>query len=340
MSDELILRVHNLRRHFGSVRAVDGVSFEMPRGQVLGFIGQNGAGKTTTMRLIATLDVPDAGDIEVDGHDVVEEPAKVRPLLGWMPDHTGSYDLTTALDYLDFFARAQGLRGARRRSRLREVIEFTDLVPLVGRPMRALSKGQAQRLALARTLLHDPQLLILDEPAAGLDPKARVEFKNLVRLLRDQGKTLLISSHILSELGEMCDSLLFIHEGRIVHHGTAESLRRGQLGGAAAARVRVKITTAGDPASLLEWLTLHAGWTLVGALPEGARADFAGTDAAALAGELRRMVQDGLMVAGFQVEERLLEDVFIDLLKAVSNGQGAAMSPPPSLVGTEPPTLG
>jgi ABC-2 type transport system ATP-binding protein len=197
--------------------------------------------------------------------------------------------------------------------------------------MRGLSKGQAQRLALARTLLHDPELLILDEPAAGLDPKARVEFKNLVRLLRAQGKTLLISSHILSELGEMCDSLLFIHDGRIVHHGTAESLRRGHASDAAGARVRVKITVAGDPAPLLEWLTVHPGWKPEGALPDGARAEFSGTEPAALAEQLRRMVTDGLAIAGFQVEERLLEDVFIDLLKNVSNGggAGATMPPPP-----------
>ena len=320
-----ILRVRDLHRQFGAVRAVNGVTFEIQRGQVLGFIGQNGAGKTTTMRLIATLDVPDAGTMEVDGHDVVEAPDRVRPLLGWMPDHTGTYDLTTVIDYLDFFARAQGLRGAKRQGRLREVLDFTDLGPLVERPMRALSKGQAQRLALARTLLHDPQLLILDEPAAGLDPKARVEFKNLVRLLRDQGKTLLISSHILSELGEMCDSLLFIHDGRIVHHGSAESLRRGQSHGGG---VRVRITVAGEPAPLLEWLTVHPGWRFVGALPDGARADFTAVDTAALAGELRRMVNDGLAVAGFQVEERLLEDVFIDMLKKVSDGQNA-MPPPP-----------
>lgn len=330
-----ILRVHDLHRQFGAVRAVNGVTFEIPRGQVLGFIGQNGAGKTTTMRLIATLDVPDAGTMEVDGHDVVEAPDRVRPLLGWMPDHTGTYDLTTVIDYLDFFARAQGLRGAKRQGRLREVIDFTDLGPLVERPMRALSKGQAQRLALARTLLHDPQLLILDEPAAGLDPKARVEFKNLVRLLRDQGKTLLISSHILSELGEMCDSLLFIHDGRIVHHGSAESLRRGQSHGGG---VRVRITVAGEPAPLLEWLPVHPGWKFVGALPDGARADFAATEPAALAGELRRMVNDGLAVAGFQVEERLLEDVFIDMLKKVSDGQSAIPPPLPASVSNQSPT--
>lgn len=328
-STDPILRVRDLHRRFGNVRAVNGVTFDIPRGQVLGFIGQNGAGKTTTMRLIATLDVPDAGTIEIDGHDIVEQPGFARPMLGWMPDHTGSYDLTTVLDYLDFFARAQGLRGAKRKSRLREVLEFTDLGALVDRPMRALSKGQAQRLALARTLLHDPQLLILDEPAAGLDPKARVEFKNLVRLLRDQGKTLLISSHILSELGEMCDSLLFIHDGRIVHHGSADTLRRVQGHGGA---VRVRITLAGEPTALLEWLAVHPGWTLVAGLPDGARADFAAVDSAALAVELRRMIIDGLNVAGFQVEERLLEDVFIDMLKQVSNGHGATPPPLPPVV--------
>jgi ABC-2 type transport system ATP-binding protein len=274
------------------------------------------------MRLIATLDIPDSGTIEVNGSEITEEPAKVRPHLGWMPDHTGAYDLTTVLDYLDFFARALGLRGPRRTQRLREVLEFTELTGLVDRPMRGLSKGQTQRLALARTLLHDPSLLILDEPAAGLDPKARVEFKNLVRLLRDQGKTLLISSHILSELGEMCDTLLFIDNGRIVHHGTAESLRRG--GGES---VRVLITVAGDATGLREWIPLHPGWTFLEATRTGARAEFASTDAAALAAELRRMVTDGLAVAGFAVEEQRLEDAFIDMLRKLGNGD--PLTPPP-----------
>ena len=307
------LRVRNLHRRFDSVVAVQDVSFEISRGKVVGFIGANGAGKTTTMRLLATLDQPDGGQIELDGCDVVEEPARVRRVLGWMPDHTGTYSLTSVLEYLDFFTRANSLRGKTRRERIHEVVEFVGLEDLLERPMVALSKGEAQRLALARTLLHDPALLILDEPAAGLDPKARVEFRKLISFLREQGKTVLISSHILSELGEMCDDLLFIHKGRMVHHGTADSLKRSQRAG-----VRVLIEVAGDTQALYEWLVVHPGWQLDDRMREGARADFADGSREALSNELRQMVLDGVKVASFRVEERKLEDAFVELLGTLS----------------------
>src|SRR5688572_6341310 len=222
---EPFLAVENLARTFGGVKAVDGLSFELLAGQVVGLIGANGAGKTTAMRILATLDVPDRGQVRLGGVDIVEFPNQVRRRIGWMPDHFGPYSDTTVADYLDFFGRAHGLRGADLRNRVTEVTDFTDLGSLAERSMNKLSKGQTQRLCLARTLLNDPEFLILDEPAAGLDPKARLEFKNLVRVLRERGKTLLISSHILSELGEMCDSLLFMDRGRMVHHGDTDSLR-------------------------------------------------------------------------------------------------------------------
>ena len=191
------LKVHDLARAFGGVKAVDGVSFELVAGQVAGLIGANGAGKTTTMRILATLDLADRGTIRLGGVDIVEYPNEVRRRIGWMPDHFVAYKDTAVSDYLDFFARAHGLHGAELERRVAEVADFTDLVPLADRPMDKLSKGQTQRLCLARTLLNDPEFLILDEPAAGLDPMARLEFKNLVRVLRDCGKTILISSHIL-----------------------------------------------------------------------------------------------------------------------------------------------
>ncbi|MGE9269949.1 MAG: ABC transporter ATP-binding protein, partial [Verrucomicrobiales bacterium] len=224
MSD-FAIRVNSLYRYFGQLKAVNGISFEIPHGSVCGFVGANGAGKTTTMRILASLDYPTMGVAEICGINVVHHPEKVRRLIGWMPDHFGNYDHMTVLEYLDFYARAFGYSGDERRSRVQEVMEFTDLIPLADRFSNKLSKGMTQRLCLGRSLLHDPQVLIMDEPAAGLDPKARVELKHLIRVLADEGKTIFISSHILSELGEMCDSLLFVNAGRIVHHGDAESLK-------------------------------------------------------------------------------------------------------------------
>ncbi len=243
-----LLEVAGLERCFGSVRAVQGVSFSLGRGQVVGFIGANGAGKTTTMRMMATLELPDAGSITIGGYDAVSQPLQARRLIGWMPDHYGTYPNMTVWEYLDFFARAYGYAGAERQQRIADVMAFTDLDVLAERPMNKLSKGMAQRLCLGRALIHDPAILILDEPAAGLDPKARLEFKRLVRVLAEDGKTLFISSHILSELGEMCDHLIFIDRGRIVHQGTPDSLSLLESGAAQELVYRLELVVSAEVA--------------------------------------------------------------------------------------------
>lgn len=311
--DTPLLEVENLARWFGGVKAVNGVSFALQRGQVVGLIGANGAGKTTTMRILATLDLPDRGSVRLGGVDIVEYPNEVRRRIGWMPDHFAPYKDTTVSDYLDFFARAYGLRGAELAERVAEIAEFTDLTPLADRPMTGLSKGQTQRLCLARTLLNDPEFLILDEPAAGLDPKARLEFKNLVRVLRERGKTILISSHILSELGEMCDTLLFMDRGAVVHHGDTETLRRGPTADGTSA---INITVHGDVAPLLQWLAVRPGWKLVEERKDGVRAEYAGVSTELLATELRRLVADGVQVVDFHREMRRLEEAFVEMLRA------------------------
>ena len=312
MSAAPFLQVRDLVRWFDGVRAVDGLSFDVLAGQVVGLIGANGAGKTTTMRILATLDLPNRGTVSLAGTDIVEYPGTVRQRLGWMPDSFTPYTNTTVADYLDFFARAYGFRGAERDRRIGEVAEFTDLAPLADRPSDRLSKGQTQRLCLARTLLHDPEFLILDEPAAGLDPKARLEFKNLVRVLRERGKTILISSHILSELGEMCDTLIFMDRGRIVHHGDPETLRRAS---AVAGVWVVNITVEGDTAPLRQWFAVRPGWKLVEERHDGARAEFAASNPGALAAELRRLIADGVAIVDFHREQRRLEEAFVDMLR-------------------------
>jgi ABC-2 type transport system ATP-binding protein len=235
-----LLEVKGLRRDFGALRAVDGVSFTLEAGTILGFIGPNGAGKSTTLRILATLDTPTAGEVMLDGHSLVDTPDKVRPLLGYMPDRYGTYDDVTVLEFLDFFARAYGLQGPARMKRVASVMEFTGLLPLQEKLTSELSKGMKQRVALGRTLLHDPKLLILDEPADGLDPRARIELRELLRALADQGKAVLISSHILTELAEICDTCAIIEQGRLLATGKVADLL-AQATGTAVAELTVRL---------------------------------------------------------------------------------------------------
>ena len=211
-----LLCVQDLRRSFGAVQAVRSVSFELERGQSVGLIGANGAGKTTTMRILAGLDMQDAGSICYDGVDVSADPLSQRGRIGWMPDAFTPPQHTTVWEDVDFFARAFGLRGDARLAEVERVLKFCGVDHMQDRPVDWLSKGETQRVNLARMLVGDPELVVMDEPAAGLDPLARVEFKNCVRALQKQGKTLLISSHIISELAEMCDSFILMDKGQVL----------------------------------------------------------------------------------------------------------------------------
>ena len=309
---EPIISVQNLSRTFEGIQAVKDVSFDLFPGQVVGFIGANGAGKTTTMRIMATLDLPTQGSVRVAGRDVVDYPAPARARIGWMPDAFGTHDYMTVFEYLDFYARAFGYKEAERARRIAEVMEFTDLAPIADRMMNKLSKGMTQRLCLGRTLLHDPEVLILDEPAAGLDPKARVEFKQLVRLLADEGKTIFISSHILSELGEMCDTMLFIDAGRIVHHGSAESLQH--LGEETAL---YDVHVHGAPEVLRQWVDTHPGVRLVELHKRGGRLSFDSAGPEEVTAQLKRLLHDGVPVIDFHRAARKLEDAFVEMLKKV-----------------------
>lgn len=320
------ISVHNLYRYFGPLKAVNGVSFEIPHGSVCGFVGANGAGKTTTMRILASLDYPTLGAAEICGYNVVSHPEEVRRLIGWMPDHFGNYEHMTVVEYLDFYARALGYKGKERRLRVQEVMEFTDLVPLAERFSNKLSKGNTQRLGLGRALLQDPQVLIMDEPAAGLDPKARVELKSLIRVLANEGKTIFISSHILSELGEMCDSLLFINSGRIVHHGDAESMKRDTD---TAGGLLYDVQVLGNPEELSAWCLLHPKVEFVEARRQGGRLRIDSPELADAAEILHRMVKDGLKITEFHREERNLEDAFIDMLGKIDRGETIGPKPPP-----------
>ena len=194
------VKIVNLKRYFGKTRAVNDISFEFTAGNIFGFVGPNGAGKTTAMRILATLDDPTDGNVYINGVSLVDDPERGRRYVGFMPDTLPAHRDMTVHEYLDFFARAYDLRGAKRLAVVDSVEEFTNLKGIREKFLRALSKGMKQRVSLARALVHDPPVLILDEPAAGLDPRARVELRELLKVLADQGKAILISSHILTEL--------------------------------------------------------------------------------------------------------------------------------------------
>lgn len=218
------VKILNLRRHFAKTRAVDNISFSFASGDIFGFVGPNGAGKTTTMRILATLDDPTDGDVLVNGASVVDEPEKARRFVGFMPDTLPAHRDMTVHEYVDFFARAYGIRGPKRLAVVDSVEQFTNLKGIRDKFLPALSKGMKQRVSLARAIIHDPPVLVLDEPAAGLDPRARIELRELLRALADLGKAVLISSHILTELAEICNGAVIIEHGQILCAGSMNDL--------------------------------------------------------------------------------------------------------------------
>jgi ABC-2 type transport system ATP-binding protein len=220
------IEIKDLVKTFGRTKAVDGISFDFSSGHIFGFIGPNGAGKTTTIRIMASLDTPLAGDVFYDGISVINYPEKVRFLMGYMPDSLPAHNDIAVWEYLDFFARAYGLKGGKRTSVLKDIEEFTGLGNMRSKYLNQLSKGMKQRVSMARALVHNPDILIMDEPAAGLDPRARIELRELLKILAGQGKAILISSHILSELEGMCHGAVIIEKGRLLRAGTIDKLKQ------------------------------------------------------------------------------------------------------------------
>lgn len=216
--------VNDLWVTYGDVAAVQGISFDIPKGEVFGFIGPNGAGKSSTIKVLATLKESASGGAFIDGIPVEENVTEIRRRIGYMPDFFGVYEDLGVYDYLAFFAAAYQLPLDRRKGTIRDVLELTDLTHKWDAPVDGLSRGMKQRLALARVLLHDPDVLLLDEPASGLDPRARIEMRELLKALRDMGKTILISSHILHELAQLCTRIGIIEAGKMVAQGSLDEI--------------------------------------------------------------------------------------------------------------------
>jgi len=244
-----MIDIKRLTKYYGNLGALVDLDLQIAEGDIFGFIGPNGAGKTTTMRILATLLQPTRGQAFINGVDVLREGKKVRRLVGYMPDFMGVYDDLKVFEYLEFFAAAFGIERSKRKAVIDGVLELTDLAGKRTTAVDNLSRGMQQRLGLARVLIHDPKALILDEPASGLDPRARIEMRVLLRELKQMGKTIMISSHILSELEEMCDQVGIIEHGKLVFQGTIEDIR-SRMGVSSKLRVRV----AADPARAAEVL--------------------------------------------------------------------------------------
>jgi len=222
----LVVDVESLWVRYGQLAAVRGISLQIPRGEVFGFIGPNGAGKSSTIKVLATLLRDFTGKVKINGLDVLWKPQAVREKIGYVPDFFGVYEDLTVEEYLHFFAAAYRIERARRKAIIGDVLELTDLVHKLNSPVDALSRGMKQRLSLARVLLHDPDLLLLDEPASGLDPRARIEMRELLKALKEMGKTILISSHILHELSQLCTRIGIIEAGVMVAQGSVNDIYR------------------------------------------------------------------------------------------------------------------
>jgi ABC-2 type transport system ATP-binding protein len=313
----MVLQTRGLTRRYGRTTAVAGVDLDVAQGEIFGLVGPNGAGKTTTLRMLATLLVPSGGDARVLGHSVRREPDAVRRLIGYMPDTFGVYDDMRVWEYLDFFARCHGIPGPRRTRLIGDLLELVDLGHKRDAYVEALSRGMQQRLCLAHALVHEPPLLLLDEPASGLDPRARVELRELLRELRSMGKTIVISSHILPELEELCTSVAIIDHGRLLASGRVDEIQ-GRFRSGTVARASV-LGDAEALAAAARWFTAQPEATGVEILPDG-RLELAlrGDDDAAAA-LLARAIAADIRVASFAPAASDLEELFLQVTGSVAS---------------------
>lgn len=246
------IQTHGLTRFFGSLAALYGLDLTVFQGDLFGFIGSNGAGKTTTLRILATFLAPSAGTAKVLGHDIVRDADAVRHIIGYMPDFFGVYKDMEVTEYLDFFGACYKIPAAQREKTVADVLELVGLSEKKGALIGALSRGMQQRLGLARVLIHDPKVLLLDEPASGLDPRARIELMAILQELRRLGKTIIISSHILRELETLCNRVAIIEKGRLIYSGPVQGVRDQMATGRV---VWVRVTS--DPAHAIQLLKAH-----------------------------------------------------------------------------------
>ncbi len=302
-----MLRLEKLKKTFGNDHALDGLDMEIADGSLYGFVGPNGAGKTTTIRIIAGLLSPDGGRLEIGGFDAADSPARIKRLIGYVPDYFGVYDNLKVTEYMEFFAACYGMEGYKARRRAEVLLEQVGLGDKRDSFVDELSRGMKQRLSLARALIHDPQLLIMDEPTAGLDPRTRLEFRDMVMGLHEQGKTILISSHLLTDLSELCTDIGIIDAGKMTLEGSVrEILERIYTSKPLVITIEDDLTTAmrilkDEP--LVQTITVKGSDIMV---------EFAG-DSGQECDLLKQMIDNGVRVRGFMREQGSLETVFMQI---------------------------
>ena len=309
----------NLTKKYGNLTALDNLNLEIEAGTCYGFIGPNGAGKTTTIKILATLLTPSWGEARVDGNVVGYQNNLIRPLIGYVPDFMGAYEDMLIQEYLEFFAACYGIHGRRRREVVDDVLELTELGYKRTSDVNGLSRGMKQRLSVARVLLHDPKVLLMDEPASGLDPRARIEMRELLRELHRMGKTIIISSHILSELAELCDAVGIIEQGKLLFSGdVAEAMKQAEVGQSVIVAVESR---AEDAIKLLQAVP---GISEVGIAPD--QSEVAGTrlkvevdpGKGLPASELAsRLIAQGFRITELRREEVSLETAFMRLTRGM-----------------------
>lgn len=308
-----MIEINNLTKEYGSFHALESVNIKIDKGTVFGFVGPNGAGKTTTMSILATLLLPTSGTAKVGDYDVVQHPHEVRKRIGYMPDFFGVYDQFKTTEYLHFYGASYGIPRGERDKLIPQLLELVNLSDKKDSYVDSLSRGMKQRLCLARCLVHDPEVLILDEPASGLDPRARIEMREIIKELKLMGKTIIISSHILPELAEMVDEIGVIEHGRMVAQGKVAEIQN---------RLRVKrvlhIRTLGQADNLGSWLRDEAYVSQVFVDASGVHIHFNGGDLEQ-SELLARMVSAGFKLISFNEAQTNLEDVFLEITKGGSS---------------------
>ncbi len=315
---DLIIETRDLRKRFGKFTAVDGLSLEVPTGSIYGFVGPNGAGKTTTMRMLTTLTRPTSGEAWVAGHSVSQDRRAVRRAIGYMPDEFGVYDDLRVWEYLDFFAACYDIGETERKRLINDLLELVDLSHRRDDMVDKLSRGMKQRLSLARTLAHDPQVLILDEPASGLDPRARIEIRELMVELAGMGKTIFFSTHILADVENICTHIGIVEAGQMVMQGSMDAMK-AQLQPHREIVVTVKDN---DTAERVKGLVAGMPDVVTVAIidPKGGRSrvriDFLGDDDG-VAAINQKLAAEGIAIFGFNEEVKDLESVFMRVTRGI-----------------------
>ena len=323
-----IVTARGLVKRYDKTLAVGGLDLDVAEGEIFGLVGPNGAGKTTTLRILATLLVPDSGDAEIAGASVRRNPNDVRRVLGFMPDVFGVYDDMKVWEYLDFFARCYGIPAATRRRMIGDLLDLVDLADKRDSYVQGLSRGMQQRLCLAHTLVHDPAVLVLDEPASGLDPRARIELRELLRELRSLGKTILIWSHILPELEELCTAVAIVDRGQVLAQGRVADIEQ-RLRAGSVLRVRL-LADAEELEAAVTWFGDQLDVASAQLLADGTiELGFRGDDAATAA-LLGAAVRHGLSVVSFARAASDLEELF---LQVTARDEALGIATPVAAVG-------